>query len=302
MQLFDPRYHRTSTVQGLEGSGFTPDEIGMIYAANWERDLSQAHPALGNVILAWKSLKVAAFEKRLTEGDIAHFQGSCETVLESALASIMATGSADAFLDATAYGGYQFYEHMDNPEGTPQAAQMKVVLGTKNTSGLPDHMFISREYVKEMLFEAAKLSHPDLAGTPTAAVAASSKATRDALGAGPGTPTAGGIPAGSVAQETSIEVQGQDGGGGRRRGDARPAGVRADRPRVARAAGLLVALELRRAGDRRPRLRARRPHDGDVRRRRQVPRARAQDPRRRGRDRRRDAADRPHGRAHGEGP
>ena len=216
VQLFDPRYHRTSTVQGLEGSGFTPDEIGMIYAANWERDLSQAHPALGNVILAWKSLKVAAFEKRLTEGDIAHFQGSCETVLESALASIMATGSADAFLDATAYGGYQFYEHMDNPEGTPQAAQMKVVLGTKNTSGLPDHMFISREYVKEMLFEAAKLSHPDLAGTPTAAVAASSKATRDALGAGPGTPTAGGIPAGSVAQETSIEVQGKTGapGGG----------------------------------------------------------------------------------------
>ena len=116
------------------------------------------------------------------------------------------------------YGGYQFYEHMDNPEGTPQAAQMKVVLGAKNTSGLPDHMYISREYVKEMLFEAAKLSHPDLAGTPTAAVAASSKATRDALGAGPGTPTAGGIPAGSVAQETSLEVQGKKpgaaGGGG----------------------------------------------------------------------------------------
>jgi hypothetical protein len=189
----------------------------MIYAANWERDLSQAHPSLGNVILAWKSVKVAAFEKRLTDGDIAHFQGACQTVLETALNSILTTGSADAFLDATAYGGYQFYEHMDNPEGTPQAAQMKVVLGTKNTSGLPDHMYISREYVKEMLFEAAKLSHPDLAGTPTAAVAASSKATRDALGAGPGTPTPGGIPANSVAQETSLEVQGKTGaktGGG----------------------------------------------------------------------------------------
>ena len=137
VQLFDPRYHRTSTVQGLEGSGFTPDEIGMIYAANWERDLSQAHPALGNVIVAWKSVKVAAFEKRLTEGDMAHFQGACQAVLESAIESMRATGGTDAFLDATAYGGYQFYEHMDNPEGTPQAGQMKVVLGTKNTQRAP---------------------------------------------------------------------------------------------------------------------------------------------------------------------
>jgi hypothetical protein len=209
LQLFDPRYHRTSVVQGLEGSGFTPDEIGAIYAANWERDLSQAHPGLGNVILAWKSVKVAAYEGRLTEADIAGFQGACQSVLEQALAGFAQTRSFDGFLNATAYGGYQFYEHMDNPAGTPQAAQMKVVLGGKNTSGLPDHIYISREYIKEMLFEAAKLSHPDLAGTPSSAVAASSADTRAKLGAGPGTPTAGGLPAAPVASETSHEVQGK---------------------------------------------------------------------------------------------
>jgi hypothetical protein len=215
VQPFDPRYHRTSLVGGLEGSGFTPDEIGMIYAANWERDLSQAHPALGNVILAWKSVKVAAYEGRLSDADIAAFQGACQSVLEQALLVRATTGSFDAFMEATAYGGYQFYEHMDNPEGTPQAAQMKVVLAGKNVSGLPDHIYISREYIKEMLFEAARLSHPDLAGTPTAAAASSSAETRAKLGAGPGIPTAGGLPAASVAAETSHEVQqGTAGAGG----------------------------------------------------------------------------------------
>jgi hypothetical protein len=217
IQLFDPRYHRTSVVEGLEGSGFTPDEIGAIYAANWERDLSQAHPSLGNVILAWKSVKVAAYESRLTEVEIAAFQGSCQSVLEQALLGYAQTGNFDGFMNATAYGGYQFYEHMDNPAGTPQAAQMKVALGTKNTSGLPDHIYISREYIKEMLFEAAKLSHPDLAGTKSSAVAAASADTRAKLGAGPGTPTPGGAPAAPVAAETSHEVQakhpGATGGG-----------------------------------------------------------------------------------------
>ena len=220
VQLFDPRYHRTSLVAGLAGSGFTPDEVGAIYAANWERDLSQAHPSLGNVILAWKSMKVAAYEGRLTEADTAAFQGSCQTVLETVLLELATTHKLDNFLNATAYGGYQFYEHMDNPEGTPQAAKMKVALSGKNTSGLPDHIYISREYIKEMLFEAARLSHPDLAGTPTAAVAKSSAETRAKLGAGPGAPTPGGAPAAAVAAETSHEVQaktpGATGGGATR--------------------------------------------------------------------------------------
>jgi hypothetical protein len=237
VQLFDPRYHRTSVVDGLEGSGFTPDEIGAIYAANWERDLSQAHPSLANVILAWKSAKVAAYEGHLTEAHVAAFQSSCQAVLEQVTTIALTTGSVDAFLDATSYGGYQFYEHMDNPEGGKpgskqdvQARKIKAVLGGKNTSGLPDHIYISREYIKEMLFNAVKLVHPDLAGTPTAAVAASSAETRKKLGEGPGTPdkpdkpgaapapegTHGGSTA-PVAAETSHEVQaktpGATGGG-----------------------------------------------------------------------------------------
>jgi uncharacterized protein DUF4157 len=218
LQLFDPRYHRTSVVEALDGSGFTADEIGAIYASNWERDLSQAHPSLANVILAWKSVKVSAYQGRLSEADIAGFQGACQSVLEQLLANF------DGFMAATSYDGYEFYEHMDNPAGTTHGPKMTVALAGKNTSGLPDHMYISREYIKEMLFEAAKLSHPDLSTAPSAKVAASSADTRARLSAplpsmpgSIGTPTLGGLPPAAVAAETSLGVQakspGSTGGG-----------------------------------------------------------------------------------------
>ena len=224
VQLFDPRYHRTSTVQSLEHSGFTPDEVGMIYASNWARDLSQAHPSLGNIIIAWKTVKIAAYEGRLTESEIGAFQIACTRPLEVAAAEFATTQSLDGFLNATAYGGYEFYEHMDNPvtpdaAGADAAANMKIALSGKNTSGLPDHMYISREYIKEMLFEAAKLAHPDLGnpGTQSGQVAADSADTRSKLTPGPGVVTPGGASTLPVAEETSIEAQehsGTSGGGG----------------------------------------------------------------------------------------
>ena len=90
-----------SLIRGTEGSGFTPDEVGAIYAANWERDLSQAHPSLGNVILAWKTMKVAVHEGRLHEAEMRGFQGAIQHLIESAARNFK------GFLDATSYGGYQ---------------------------------------------------------------------------------------------------------------------------------------------------------------------------------------------------
>ena len=64
VQAYDPRYHRRALVHGLRGTGFADDDIGRIYAANWERDMSQAHPALATVAIRWKEIKMAAIEGR----------------------------------------------------------------------------------------------------------------------------------------------------------------------------------------------------------------------------------------------
>ena len=106
-----------------------------------------------------------------------------------------------------------------NDEAGEAKETMKVALSGKNTSGLPDHMYISREYIKEMLFEAAKLAHPDLGnpGTASGEVAAASADTRSKLPPGPGIVTPGGASTQPVADETSLEAQehsGVPGGGG----------------------------------------------------------------------------------------
>ncbi|GAA1667971.1 hypothetical protein GCM10009745_07940 [Kribbella yunnanensis] len=208
VQHFDPRYHRTSVVNGLEGSGFTPDEIGLIYAANWERDLSQAHPALGNAILEWKAVKLAAKDGRLTNTEITAFHNACQAIIDAALAD------PGKLADSTSYGGYKFYEHMDNPAAT--AANDKVAeLGPLDTGGLPPHMYISREYIKEMLFNAAQLTHPELARGQTAAAADHSKAMRAVLDKpdqNTAAPLTGALPATAVATETASEVRRTSGG------------------------------------------------------------------------------------------
>ncbi|MFC9689992.1 DUF4157 domain-containing protein [Kribbella sp. NPDC056951] len=206
VQHFDPRYHRTSVVNGLEGSGFTPDEIGLIYAANWERDLSQAHPVLGNAILEWKAVKVAAKDGRLTNTEITAFHNACQAIVDAGVAD-----PAGLFA-GSAYGGYKFYEHMDNPAAT--AANDKIAeLGTLDTGGLPPHMYISREYIKETLFNAARLTHPELARGRTAAAADHSKAMRAVLDKDAPKAMIGGLPSGAIADETAAEVRRTAGAG-----------------------------------------------------------------------------------------
>jgi hypothetical protein len=106
-------------VRGLVGTGFSDQEIGQIYAANWERDLSQAHPLLGNTILCWKEVKVAAYrrdaaaferasrELRTTMGTLT------DQVFGGGLLNIL--GGAMDIKGGKSYGGYGFYHHFDNP-------------------------------------------------------------------------------------------------------------------------------------------------------------------------------------------
>ncbi|MGW6282762.1 eCIS core domain-containing protein [Kribbella sp. NPDC055071] len=206
VQHFDPRYHRTSVVNGLAGSEFTADEIGLIYAANWERDLSQAHPALGNVILEWKATKLAAHDGHLTDKEITNFHNACQAVLDAAISDPGGLASGQA------YGGYKFYEHMDNPAGTDLGNGIAAALGDLDTGGLPPHIFISREYIKETLFNAAKLNHPELARGQTAAAAEGSHKIRAYLDQGAGQAKIGALPSGAVADETAAEVRRSTGG------------------------------------------------------------------------------------------
>lgn len=201
VQHFDPRYHRTSVVDGLAGSDFSADEIGLIYAANWERDLSQVHPALGNVILEWKAVKLAAHEGHLTETGITAFHRACQAVLSA----------GKGLLSTTSYGDSAFYEHLDNP--AEHAKELAAALDGLNLSRLPDHLFISREYIKEMLFDAAQLNHRDLAGGYTATAALNSRIVRARLGPGQGTVGKGALPSGAVAAETAVQVRRSGGAG-----------------------------------------------------------------------------------------
>lgn len=168
-QAFDPRYHRQALVEGLEESGFSDEEVGMIYAANWERDFSQAHPALNNVVLAWKQCKVAAFEGKLSESHIAGFEGSIDALLNPSVLSEIVEGKA--------YGGYRFYEHMDKPlddatnstrtADVNKAVQDAIAGGRLPSTppGVPPHVLISREYIKTQLYEAAREYRHDKMGT-----------------------------------------------------------------------------------------------------------------------------------------
>src|SRR4051794_8076341 len=72
---FDPKWHRSALLSGLKDvAGFTSGDLGAIYAGNWERDFSQAHPALGAVVLAWKDLQRAKSEGRPLDAPAVRFR------------------------------------------------------------------------------------------------------------------------------------------------------------------------------------------------------------------------------------
>jgi len=53
---FAPTHHQGATVAGLSKS-FSAEEIGAIYASNWERDFSQGHPDISTAAIRWTAVK-----------------------------------------------------------------------------------------------------------------------------------------------------------------------------------------------------------------------------------------------------
>ncbi|ABQ92150.1 eCIS core domain-containing protein [Roseiflexus sp. RS-1] len=210
-QAFDPRYHRQATVHGLVGTGFSAEEIGQIYAANWERDFSQAHPALANIVLTWKAIKLAAFNRESLDPAIDRFNRAVGALLD------MIPGRVSELANTQSYGGYNFYEHMDNPaseaalQGDRGEARVnrEDLLVIPEGERIPKYMIDSREYIKAQLFRAAQSYRGDMHGQKTGQTA---EAFRDRAAEleerMPGPPVArGALRTTAVAQETAIQVE-----------------------------------------------------------------------------------------------
>lgn len=210
-QAFDPRYHRQATVHGLIGTGFSAEEIGQIYAANWERDFSQAHPALANIVLTWKAIKLAAFNREPLNPAIDRFNRAVSALLDMIPARISELANAQS------YGGYNFYEHMDNPaseaalQGDSAEARRnrEELLVIPEGERIPQYMVDSREYIKAQLFRAAQSYRGDMHGQAAAQTAeAFRERAADLEERMPGPPVArGALRTTAVAQETAIQVE-----------------------------------------------------------------------------------------------
>ena len=149
LSRFDPKWHRNALLTGLRNTtGFTSGDLGAIYAGNWERDFSQAHPALGAVVLAWKELQLAKAEGRPLAGPAATFR-SAMSRLGRELPSI-ASGEA--------YGGYRYYEHMDNPVVSSVAASERTRLMALEPEGIPRYIADSRDEAILQIVDAVSLN------------------------------------------------------------------------------------------------------------------------------------------------
>lgn len=204
VQKFDPRYHRQSLVEGMVETGFSAEEIGQMYAANWERDFSQAHPALGAIVLAWKQVKIAASESRLTEKEINGFEGAINSLVG------MIPFRVTELLNSEAYGGYRYFEHMDNPTAGMEGADAESMLRIPEGEVIPQYMVDSREYIKAQLFRAAQSYRGDMneqGGAGQTAAAFNHRAQEIAGMIPPGQVAGGSVSATAVAEETAQQVR-----------------------------------------------------------------------------------------------
>jgi hypothetical protein len=135
VQAFDPEYHEQATIGGLTGI-FTPREIGKVYEGNWKRDFSQGSTLIGQLVLVWKELR-----------DRAAATGKVDSGLQWELMKVIAHPPQD-FIGET-YGGYQYFEHMDNP-GAAGVAEADSRWGT-GPGDIAGYIRDSRANIKDLL-------------------------------------------------------------------------------------------------------------------------------------------------------
>jgi hypothetical protein len=141
---FAPGGHRASTVSGLSGA-FSAEEIGDIYAANWERDFSQGNSDLASASLAWLAVKNNAVKNNGDPGPAAQtFQAAVWKVVSASI-----TSATDESL-----GGYKSFEHMDNPDGS--AAKNADKRWEKQANGMAGYIMDSKAFIKDQLVAAVE--------------------------------------------------------------------------------------------------------------------------------------------------
>ncbi len=179
-QAFDPRYHRKALVEGLKDSSFSNEEIGQMYAANWERDFSQAHPALGAIVLDWKAIKLAIADKKPdpeVNQKIEAFNGTVNDLLDQVMSPKGLLDLKDgklALKNGKSYEGYNYFEHMDNPVNSEAQKNLDKptrdeLLQTPKGEHIPQYLVDSREYIKAQLFNATSAFRPDMSKDSTTA-------------------------------------------------------------------------------------------------------------------------------------
>jgi hypothetical protein len=127
-------------VAGLTGS-FGAEEIGQIYAANWERDFSQGNPEVANMVLSWKEVKLAAASNRDLGAAASRFQADARALIS------VSKWSGEA--RAESLGGYRTWEHIDNP-GNDEANKR---WGEK-AAQLPGYILDAKAYLKDEMVAA----------------------------------------------------------------------------------------------------------------------------------------------------
>jgi hypothetical protein len=146
---FAPGGHQQSTVDALSAT-FSGIEIGWIYAANWERDFSQGHPAIANAAIAWQAVKTHAAENGGEPGPAGDtFRLAIEALVDVDVSDI-------TFGDSL--GGAKSWEHMDQPTGDLLSLSSPIVDAAvrwqTKPGDVPGYILDSRAHIKDQLVAA----------------------------------------------------------------------------------------------------------------------------------------------------
>jgi len=139
---FAPGGHREATIDGLKES-YAAQEIGEIYASNWERDFSQGHPAIASATIAWTAVKNYATTHDGDPGPAAApFRAAIEKVV-----NISIFGAT-----AESMGNYQYWEHLDQPP--PALVKSADERWAGKANGLAGYLLDARASVKDQMSAA----------------------------------------------------------------------------------------------------------------------------------------------------
>jgi hypothetical protein len=140
---FAPNHHRHATVDGLAGS-FSAEEIGAIYASNWERDFSQGNADIASAAIAWTAVKNHAAKHG---GD----PGATAATFQAAIWKVV-NGDIGSATDES-LGGYKTWEHMDAPDSKGDREKADKRWAGKS-AGVAGYIMDSKAHIKDQMVMA----------------------------------------------------------------------------------------------------------------------------------------------------